>query len=205
MKRIIVAIILAAGLGGAGYQYMLMSSTDSIITKLQGQITETNSQISDYQQQLSSLPISQYATNSDLVSAFFDTKVLSLISITAQDRDEQGEYSNIVTVKTVDDVAYFTNTISRIVITASYKDFAKAYKYVSELSVPYSSVSFDVDKKTVSIFVTPVTIGTSDISNEVTAPLSEDTETSVESLDAIDNQEATTEFDIQYLGGDKDE
>ena len=172
-----------------------------------------DTQITQYSDALSALPISQYQNNSEMVKDVIANKQFKLISITAQSKDEFGAYNNIVTVDNVDDVAYFTNTVSRIMVTVSYKNFDKAYKAVSELKVPYSSVQFDYVHNTVSIFITPVTIGDSEITSEMTAPDPEATETTEgttksdsESVDdALSNAEPATEFDIKYLGGDSDE
>lgn len=213
MKRIIIAVVLLLGLGLSGYQYAGYNSNAALLSKTEEQLTNVNTQITQYSDALSALPISQYQNNSEMVKDVISNKQFKLISITAQSKDEFGAYNNIVTVDNVDDVAYFTNTVSRIMITVSYKNFDKAYKAVSELKVPYSSVQFDYVHNTVSIFITPVTIGDSEITSEMTALDSEATETTEgttksdsESVDdALSNAEPATEFDIKYLGGDSDE
>lgn len=213
MKRIIIAVVLLLGLGLSGYQYAGYNSNAALLSKTEEQLTNVDAQITQYSDALSALPISQYQNNSEMVKAVLADKQFKLISITAQSKDEFGVYNNIVTVDNVDDVAYFTNTVSRIMVTVSYKNFDKAYKVVTKLAVPYSSVQFDYVHNTVSIFITPVTIGDSAITSEMTAPDSEmieNTETTTkndsESVgDALNNAEQATEFDIKYLGGDSDE
>lgn len=213
MKRIIIAVVLLLGLGLSGYQYAGYNSNAALLSKTEEQLTNVDTQITQYSDALSALPISQYQNNSEMVKAVLADKQFKLISITAQSKDEFGVYNNIVTVDNVDDVAYFTNTVSRIMVTVSYKNFDKAYKAVTELAVPYSSVQFDYIHSTVSIFITPVTIGDSAITSEMTAPDSEmienteaTTKSDSESVgDALNNAEQATEFDIKYLGGDSDE
>lgn len=213
MKRIIIAVVLLLGLGLSGYQYVGYNSNAALLSKTEEQLTNVNTQITQYSDALSALPISQYQNNSEMVKDVIADKQFKLISITAQSKDEFGAYNNIVTVDNVDDVAYFTNTVSRIMVTVSYKNFDKAYKAVSNLKVPYSSVQFDYVHNTVSIFITPVTIGDSEITSEMTAPDPEATEptegttkSDSESVDdALSNAEPATEFDIKYLGGDSDE
>lgn len=213
MKRIIIAVVLLLGLGLSGYQYAGYNSNAALLSKTEEQLTNVDAQITQYSDALSALPISQYQNNSEMVKAVLADKQFKLISITAQSKDEFGVYNNIVTVDDVDDVAYFTNTVSRIMVTVSYKNFDKAYKAVTELAVPYSSVQFDYAHNTVSIFITPVTIGDSVITSEMTAPDSEmienteaTTKNDSESVgDALNNAEQATEFDIKYLGGDSDE
>lgn len=213
MKRIIIAVVLLLGLGLSGYQYAGYNSNAALLSKTEEQLTNVDTQITQYSDALSALPISQYQNNSEMVKAVLADKQFKLISITAQSKDEFGVYNNIITVDNVDDVAYFTNTVSRIMVTVSYKNFDKAYKAVTELAVPYSSVQFDYVHNTVSIFITPVTIGDSAITSEMTAPDSEmventeaTTKNDSESVgDALNNAEQATEFDIKYLGGDSDE
>lgn len=213
MKRIIIAVVLLLGLGLSGYQYAGYNSNAALLSKTEEQLTNVDTQITQYSDALSALPISQYQNNSEMVKAVLADKQFKLISITAQSKDEFGVYNNIITVDNVDDVAYFTNTVSRIMVTVSYKNFDKAYKAVTELAVPYSSVQFDYVHNTVSIFITPVTIGDSAITSEMTAPDSEmventeaTTKDDSESVgDALNNAEQATEFDIKYLGGDSDE
>lgn len=147
MKRILIAVILIIGIAGGGYQYLQLISAKDVNHHLESQIKDTDSQITQYQEELKALPISKYSSNSELVSAFLTSKDAKLLQITAQDKDAAGDYSNIVTVKTIDDVAYFTNTISRIVVTLSYNDFSKAFKYIQSVNAPFSSISFDCNKK----------------------------------------------------------
>lgn len=147
MKRILIAVILIIGIAGGGYQYLQLTSAKDVNLHLESQIKDADSQITQYQEELKALPISKYSSNSELVSAFLTSKDVKLLQITAQDKDAAGDYSNIVTVKTIDDVAYFTNTISRIVLTLSYNDFSKAFKYIQSVDAPFSSISFDCSKK----------------------------------------------------------
>ena len=126
MKRILIAVIVIIGIAGGGYQYLQLTSAKDVNLHLESQIKDADSQITQYQEELKALPISKYFSNSELVSAFLTSKDVKLLQITAQDKDAAGDYSNIVTVKTIDDVAYFTNTISRIVLTLSYNDFSSS-------------------------------------------------------------------------------
>lgn len=207
MKRILIAVILIIGIAGCGYQYLQLISAKDVNQHLESQIKDTDSQITQYQEELKALPISKYSSNSELVSAFLTSKDAKLLQITAQDKDAAGDYSNIVTVKTIDDVAYFTNTISRIVVTLSYNDFSKAFKYIQSVDAPFSSISFDCNKKIISLYLTPVTIGSSDISNEVTDSPSDITTTeaaqdqSNTDSDITSSAQESSQFDIQYLGG----
>lgn len=209
MKRILIAVILIIGIAGGGYQYLQLISAKDVNQHLESQIKDTDSQITQYQEELKALPISKYSSNSELVSAFLASKDAKLLQITAQDKDAAGGYSNIVTVKTIDDVAYFTNTISRIVVTLSYNDFSKAFKYIQSVDAPFSSISFDCNKKIISLYLTPVTIGSSDISNEVTDSPSDITTTeaaqdqSNTDSDITSSAQESSQFDIQYLGGDE--
>lgn len=209
MKRILIAVILIIGIAGGGYQYLQLISVKDVNQHLESQIKDTDSQITQYQEELKALPISKYSSNSELVSAFLTSKDAKLLQITAQDKDADGDYSNIVTVKTIDDVAYFTNTISRIVVTLSYNDFSKAFKYIQSVDAPFSSISFDCNKKIISLYLTPVTIGSSDISNEVTDSPSDitTTEAAQDQLntdsDITSSAQESSQFDIQYLGGDE--
>lgn len=209
MKRILIAVILIIGISGGGYQYLQLISVKDVNQHLESQIKDTDSQITQYQEELKALPISKYSSNSELVSAFLTSKDAKLLQITAQDKDAAGDYSNIVTVKTIDDVAYFTNTISRIVVTLSYNDFSKAFKYIQSVNAPFSSISFDCNKKIISLYLTPVTIGSSDISNEVTDSPSDITTTeaaqdqSNTDSDITSSAQESSQFDIQYLGGDE--
>lgn len=209
MKRILIAVILIIGIAGGGYQYFQLISAKDVNHHLESQIKDTDSQITQYQEELKALPISKYSSNSELVSAFLTSKDAKLLQITAQDKDAAGDYSNIVTVKTIDDVAYFTNTISRIVVTLSYNDFSKAFKYIQSVNAPFSSISFDCNKKIISLYLTPVTIGSSDISNEVTDSPSDITTTeaaqdqSNTDSDITSSAQESSQFDIQYLGGDE--
>lgn len=209
MKRILIAVILIIGIAGGGYQYLQLISAKDVNHHLESQIKDTDSQITQYQEELKALPISKYSSNSELVSAFLTSKDAKLLQITAQDKDAAGDYSNIVTVKTIDDVAYFTNTISRIVVTLSYNDFSKAFKYIQSVDAPFSSISFDCNKKIISLYLTPVTIGSSDISNEVTDSPSDitTTEAAQDQLntdsDITSSAQESSQFDIQYLGGDE--
>lgn len=209
MKRILIAVILIIGIAGGGYQYLQLISVKDVNHHLESQIKDTDSQITQYQEELKALPISKYSSNSELVSAFLTSKDAKLLQITAQDKDAAGDYSNIVTVKTIDDVAYFTNTISRIVVTLSYNDFSKAFKYIQSVNAPFSSISFDCNKKIISLYLTPVTIGSSDISNEVTDSPSDITTTeaaqdqSNTDSDITSSAQESSQFDIQYLGGDE--
>lgn len=209
MKRILIAVILIIGIAGGGYQYLQLISVKDVNQHLESQIKDTDSQITQYQEELKALPISKYSSNSELVSAFLTSKDAKLLQITAQDKDAAGDYSNIVTVKTIDDVAYFTNTISRIVVTLSYNDFSKAFKYIQSVNAPFSSISFDCNKKIISLYLTPVTIGSSDISNEVTDSPSDITTTeaaqdqSNTDSDFTSSAQESSQFDIQYLGGDE--
>ena len=209
MKRILIAVILIIGIAGGGYQYSQLISVKDVNQHLESQIKDTDSQITQYQEELKALPISKYSSNSELVSAFLTSKDAKLLQITAQDKDAAGDYSNIVTVKTIDDVAYFTNTISRIVVTLSYNDFSKAFKYIQSVNAPFSSISFDCNKKIISLYLTPVTIGSSDISNEVTDSPSDITTTeaaqdqSNTDSDITSSAQESSQFDIQYLGGDE--
>ena len=208
MKRILIAVILIIGIAGGGYQYLQLISAKDVNHHLESQIKDTDSQITQYQEELKALPISKYSSNSELVSAFLTSKDAKLLQITAQDKDAAGDYSNIVTVKTIDDVAYF-NTISRIVVTLSYNDFSKAFKYIQSVNAPFSSISFDCNKKIISLYLTPVTIGSSDISNEVTDSPSDITTTeaaqdqSNTDSDITSSAQESSQFDIQYLGGDE--
>ena len=205
MKRILIAVILIIGIAGGGYQYLQLISAKDVNHHLESQIKDTDSQITQYQEELKALPISKYSSNSELVSAFLTSKDAKLLQITAQDKDAAGDYSNIVTVKTIDDVAYFTNTISRIVVTLSYNDFSKAFKYIQSVDAPFSSISFDCNKKIISLYLTPVT----DISNEVTDSPSDitTTEAAQDQLntdsDITSSAQESSQFDIQYLGGDE--
>ena len=205
MKRILIAVILIIGIAGGGYQYLQLTSAKDVNLHLESQIKDADSQITQYQEELKALPISKYSSNSELVSAFLTSKDVKLLQITAQDKDAAGDYSNIVTVKTIDDVAYFTNTISRIVLTLSYNDFSKAFKYIQS----FSSISFDCSKKIISLYLTPVTIGSSDISNEVTDSPSDTTTTEAAQdqlntdSDITSSAQKSSQFDIQYLGGDE--
>lgn len=209
MKRILIAVILIIGIAGGGYQYLQLISAKDVNHHLESQIKDTDSQITKYHEELKALPISKYSSNSELVSAFLTSKDAKLLQITAQDKDAAGDYSNIVTVKTIDDVAYFTNTISRIVVTLSYNDFRKAFKYIQSVDAPFSSISFDCNKKIISLYLTPVTIGSSDISNEVTDSPSDITTTeaaqdqSNTDSDITSSAQESSQFDIQYLGGDE--
>lgn len=209
MKRILIAVILIIGIAGGGYQYLQLISAKDVNHHLESQIKDTDSQITQYQEELKALPISKYSSNSELVSAFLTSKDAKLLQITAQDKDAAGDYSNIVTVKTIDDVAYFTNTISRIVVTLSYNDFSKAFKYIQSVNAPFSSISFDCNKKIISLYLTPVTIGSSDISNEVTDSPFDITTTeaaqdqSNTDSDITSSAQESSQFDIQYLGGDE--
>lgn len=209
MKRILIAVILIIGIAGGGYQYLQLTSAKDVNLHLESQIKDADSQITQYQEELKALPISKYSSNSELVSAFLTSKDVKLLQITAQDKDAAGDYSNIVTVKTIDDVAYFTNTISRIVLTLSYNDFSKAFKYIQSVDAPFSSISFDCSKKIISLYLTPVTIGSSDISNEVTdSPYdTTTTEAAPDQLntdsDITSSAQKSSQFDIQYLGGDE--
>lgn len=209
MKRILIAVILIIGIAGGGYQYLQLISAKDVNHHLESQIKDTDSQITQYQEELKALPISKYSSNSELVSAFLTSKDVKLLQITAQDKDAAGDYSNIVTVKTIDDVAYFTNTISRIVLTLSYNDFSKAFKYIQSVDAPFSSISFDCSKKIISLYLTPVTIGSSDISNEVTDSPSDTTTTEAAQdqlntdSDITSSAQKSSQFDIQYLGGDE--
>lgn len=209
MKRILIAVILIIGIAGGGYQYLQLTSAKDVNQRLESQIKNTDSQITQYQEELKALPISKYSSNSELVSAFLTSKDVKLLQITAQDKDAAGDYSNIVTVKTIDDVAYFTNTISRIVVTLSYNDFSKAFKYIQSVDAPFSSISFDCNKKIISLYLTPVTIGSSDISNEVTDSPSDITTTEAAQdqpntdSDITSSAQKSSQFDIQYLGGDE--
>ena len=209
MKRILIAVILIIGIAGGGYQYLQLISAKDVNHHLESQIKDTDSQITQYQEELKALPISKYSSNSELVSAFLTSKDAKLLQITAQDKDAAGDYSNIVTVKTIDDVAYFTNTISRIVVTLSYNDFSKAFKYIQSVDAPFSSISFDCNKKIISLYLTPVTIGSSDISNEVTDSPSDTTTTEAAQdqlntdSDITSSAQKSSQFDIQYLGGDE--
>lgn len=209
MKRILIAVILIIGIAGGGYQYLQLTSAKDVNLHLESQIKDADSQITQYQEELKALPISKYSSNSELVSAFLTSKDVKLLQITAQDKDAAGDYSNIVTVKTIDDVAYFTNTISRIVLTLSYNDFSKAFKYIQSVDAPFSSISFDCSKKIISLYLTPVTIGSSDISNEVTDSPSDTTtaEAAQDQLntdsDITSSAQKSSQFDIQYLGGDE--
>lgn len=209
MKRILIAVILIIGIAGGGYQYLQLTSAKDVNQRLESQIKDTDSQITQYQEELKALPISKYSSNSELVSAFLTSKDVKLLQITAQDKDAAGDYSNIVTVKTIDDVAYFTNTISRIVVTLSYNDFSKAFKYIQSVDAPFSSISFDCNKKIISLYLTPVTIGSSDISNEVTDSPSDITTTEAAQdqpntdSDITSSAQKSSQFDIQYLGGDE--
>ena len=209
MKRILIAVILIIGIAGGGYQYLQLISVKDVNQHLESQIKDTDSQITQYQEELKALPISKYSSNSELVSAFLTSKDAKLLQITAQDKDAAGDYSNIVTVKTIDDVAYFTNTISRIVVTLSYNDFSKAFKYIQSVNAPFSSISFDCNKKIISLYLTPVTIGSSDISNEVTDSPSDITTTeaaqdqSNTDSDITSSAQESSEFDIIYFGGDE--
>lgn len=209
MKRILIAVILIIGIAGGGYQYLQLTSAKDVNLHLESQIKDADSQITQYQEELKALPISKYSSNSELVSAFLTSKDVKLLQITAQDKDAAGDYSNIVTVKTIDDVAYFTNTISRIVLTLSYNDFSKAFKYIQSVDSPFSSISFDCSKKIISLYLTPVTIGSSDISNEVTDSPSDTTTTEAAQdqlntdSDITSSAQKSSQFDIQYLGGDE--
>lgn len=209
MKRILIAVILIIGIAGGGYQYLQLTSAKDVNLHLESQIKDADSQITQYQEELKALPISKYSSNSELVSAFLASKDVKLLQITAQDKDAAGDYSNIVTVKTIDDVAYFTNTISRIVLTLSYNDFSKAFKYIQSVDAPFSSISFDCSKKIISLYLTPVTIGSSDISNEVTDSPSDTTTTEAAQdqlntdSDITSSAQKSSQFDIQYLGGDE--
>lgn len=209
MKRILIAVILIIGIAGGGYQYLRLTSAKDVNLHLESQIKDADSQITQYQEELKALPISKYSSNSELVSAFLTSKDVKLLQITAQDKDAAGDYSNIVTVKTIDDVAYFTNTISRIVLTLSYNDFSKAFKYIQSVDAPFSSISFDCSKKIISLYLTPVTIGSSDISNEVTDSPSDTTTTEAAQdqlntdSDITSSAQKSSQFDIQYLGGDE--
>ena len=209
MKRILIAVILIIGIAGGGYQYLQLTSAKYVNLHLESQIKDADSQITQYQEELKALPISKYSSNSELVSAFLTSKDVKLLQITAQDKDAAGDYSNIVTVKTIDDVAYFTNTISRIVLTLSYNDFSKAFKYIQSVDAPFSSISFDCSKKIISLYLTPVTIGSSDISNEVTDSPSDTTTTEAAQdqlntdSDITSSAQKSSQFDIQYLGGDE--
>ena len=209
MKRILIAVIVIIGIAGGGYQYLQLTSAKDVNLHLESQIKDADSQITQYQEELKALPISKYSSNSELVSAFLTSKDVKLLQITAQDKDAAGDYSNIVTVKTIDDVAYFTNTISRIVLTLSYNDFSKAFKYIQSVDAPFSSISFDCSKKIISLYLTPVTIGSSDISNEVTDSPSDTTTTEAAQdqlntdSDITSSAQKSSQFDIQYLGGDE--
>ncbi len=209
MKRILIAVILIIGIAGGGYQYLQLTSAKDVNLHLESQIKDADSQTTQYQEELKALPISKYSSNSELVSAFLTSKDVKLLQITAQDKDAAGDYSNIVTVKTIDDVAYFTNTISRIVLTLSYNDFSKAFKYIQSVDAPFSSISFDCSKKIISLYLTPVTIGSSDISNEVTDSPSDTTTTEAAQdqlntdSDITSSAQKSSQFDIQYLGGDE--
>lgn len=220
MKRILIVVTLLLGVGIAGYQYTQYSSEKDVLNQLDSQIEATDAQIQQYTAMLSELPASQFSTNTDMLNAALNSKSVKLMQITAQVKDESGRYSNVATVNSVEETAFFTNTISRIVLDVSYKDVKKAYKYVSKLEVPYSAVNFDLKKKVISIYLVPVSIGDSDISSEFTTPVtdlqntqSEDSQTTNKATsatesaggaeDVIPSVVESTQMDIQYLGGDE--
>lgn len=220
MKRILIVVALLLGVGIAGYQYTQYSSEKDVLNQLDSQIEATDAQIQQYTAMLSELPASQFSTNTDMLNAALNSKSVKLMQITAQVKDESGRYSNVATVNSVEETAFFTNTISRIVLDVSYKDVNKAYKYVSKLEVPYSAVNFDLKKKVISIYLVPVSIGDSDISSEFTTPVtdlqntqSEDSQTTNKATsatesaggaeDVIPSGVESTQMDIQYLGGDE--
>lgn len=208
MKRILIAVIFLLGIAGIGVQYTRYSSTSAVVSQLMEQINETNARIEECNATISESALSRYASNSEMVSAVMNTddSILKLVQIIAQNKNEVGQYKNIVTVTTIEETAYFTNTISRIVINAEYKDFQKTYEYLGTLDVPFAKIEFDTKNKMVSLYLTSLTAGDSDISSEFTvsgSDVSSDTESS--DLNEILPEESTQseEFDIQYLGGDQ--
>lgn len=202
MKRILTAVILLVGFGIGCYQYMRMNEQITVNAQLKAQESTVTSEIDSYNKQLSSLKISQVASNTDLVSDVLNTDCGKIVTITALAKDSSGEYAPIISVDNVDDVAFFTNTVEAIAVSLQYEDFNKAYEYAASLPYPYSSVNFDTTTKIMTIRLLPITAGSSDIDNELTATPSSETVPATELLDA---NEASSEMDIQYLGGDSDE
>lgn len=205
MKNLLVIMILAAGLIGSAYQYLQLRTSKNVLEQLRAQIQATTLEEDEYSNALDALPVSSYTTNSDMIADLVNSSVVELMQITAQKRDEFGNYSNVVSVTTTDEVAFFTNTIDRIMVLVKYADFNQAYEYITSVKVPYTTVDFDVDNNTLSIGVTPITIGTSELDSEITQTPKTDTDQAGSEASAEEEPETSSEFDIQYLGGDENE
>lgn len=210
MKRIFIAIIVIIGFCGAGYQLLQYNNDAATLNQLRTQMEEVDTSLTTAKQSIAQLPISQYNTNTEMLTDLLKTDCIKLIQITAQARNAQGIYENILSVTSVEEVAYYTNTVSRIVMTASYDNFDDAFNYMANCTVPFSILQFDVKSKTVSVFMTPVTIGTSDVSSEFTdmpeaGAATEDSSAKTTEGIIPNGTESAGDFDIQYLGGDSDE
>lgn len=208
MKRLFVVLILFAGLAGGIKQFSSYTAIKLEEDQLGKQIPAAQEEARQCETVLQELPLSQFQTNSSMVASLLNTDKLSLVQITAQAKDSTGNYSNVVSVDNVDDVAFFTNTIDRMVVTLQYENLEEAYAYISSCSVPFSYIEFNSEDKTIVLYLIPVTIGNSDISNELTAPTDtqnsvSDTQTSSEANETVDGESMSTEYDIQYLGGDE--
>ncbi len=204
MKRIILFITILAGVCCAAFSALQLQKKNTLVNKIKTQEQEVRDELNNADAVFASLPVAKYGTNTELIESFLNTDILKMKSITAQSKNSMGDYEDIISVKDTGEVAYFTNTVSRIAITASYNDMGNVFKYITSTDVPFSKVNFDIANKTVTVYVTPITVGMSDVSSEFTADAEGTATQQPEEAKPVDNttQSGTEGFDIQYLGGE---
>lgn len=204
MKRIVLFIELLAGICCAAFLGLQLQKKCTLVDQIKTQEQEIKDELDNVDAVFASLPAAKYGTNTELVEHFLDTDILKMTSITAQSKNGIGDYEDILSVTNVDEVAYFTNTVSRIAITASYNDMGNVFTYITATDIPFSKVSFDIAAKAVTVYVTPITIGTSDVSSEfIVDAEGATTQQPAETQHVNDAAQDDTEgFDIQYLGGE---
>lgn len=122
-------------------------------------------------------------TNTGIVKSILDSGGVSFISATAQVFAD-GEYKNIVSVSKFEDIAYFTNTIDYMLVTARFSSLKKTLKHLSGIAAPYTYLYFDLGNKCVTIRVAAAKVEGSAVDSEFTAGKNADNE-------------------ILYLGGDE--
>lgn len=204
LKVFAIMSILGLGILGMVYQYISIEPLKADHQLIADQTAAVAQEISTYEAQLGSLAINTASSNVDLVQKVLDTDLLKLVSATALAKDATGEYKSVVTVQDIDEVAFFTNTLSAIAISAKYEDFDEVCNYISALEYPYSAVYFDKTLNMVTIRLVPVTMGTSEIDSDITTtPEATETENVTPDTEIV-LPEGSTDMDIQYLGGDED-
>lgn len=176
IKTILLGGLLGLSLFAEGIGYNYMSSNKSELEQIRTQIDSINEAIALTQEQLNSYGsiTNSYVSNTEMIETFLTKCDCQFVSATAQSVDSSGQMLNVLTVNSLNDVAYFTSTVTSISLKLEYKDLIKTLQNVLESDITFNEIEFDESKNVMTINVAAVTQEGSVISNEITDPIISD-------------------------------